>query len=345
MASAVTYEVPDHYSEFQDVAYAKGWTDGLPVVPPTAELVDRMLAGSARDRSSVVGYIAPLGAPATMEKVAVNAVLAGCLPEYLDVVVAAVEAMCDPAYQLVGPQVTTNAVAPVVIVNGPVRERIDLNCGGGCMGPGWRSNATIGRAVSLVLRNVGGARPPVSSKSVHGQPGRYTFCFGENEENTPWEPLHVERGFAADTSTVTVVPISGTTDVNSGNYDADEALRIIGNELGSWGNNGVIYSGDVFVSAVVVISPDRARLLAADGLSKQEVKRRLWEYGRTPVDLLPYRGRHRTPLPTVIDGQAYPTASPEDIMLVVAGAIEPYHATAMPGFTESMPVTRPIGTS
>lgn len=342
MTAAIRHEMPDDYSEFFDEAYQKGWTDGLPVVPPTPGLVNRMLAGAARDRSEVVGYIPPLGAPATVEKVAVNAVLAGCLPEHLDVVIAAIEAMADPTYQLVGPQVTTNAVAPVLIVNGPIRERLDVNCGGGCMGPGWRSNATIGRAVSLVLRNIGDARPPTSSKSIHAQPARFTFCFGENEEHSPWDPLHVERGFPAEVSTVTVVPISGTTDVNSGNYDADEALRIIGNELGSWGNNGVIYSGDVFVSGTVVMSPDRARLLAADGLSKQDVKRKLWEYGATPADELPYRGRTRTPLPMVVNGKAYPAASPDDITLVVAGAIEPYHATTMPGFTESRPVTRAI---
>lgn len=343
--AAEVVTMADDYAGFFREAYALGWTDGLPVVPPTADLVAAALRTTVLDADHVVGYLPPLGGAATVEAIAINAVMAGCLPEYLPVVIAGVEAMCDPAYQLDGPQVTTNAVAPVFVVNGPVRARLDIHGGAGCMGPGWRSNATIGRALSLVLRNIGGAKPPVSSKSTHAQPARYTFCFGEWEEENPWEPLHVEHGFAPEESTITVAPISGTLDVNSGNLDHEESLRIIGYEIGSWGNNGLIYCGGVFVSGVVVMTPHRAQLLARAGLSKADTKRRLWEESSTEVERLPYRSRHREPMLHVEDGKAYGVAAPEDLTIVIGGAVEPYHATWMPGFTESRPVTRAIDLS
>src|SRR6266481_4027044 len=192
------------YMDDIEIWFDKGVTDGLPVVPPTRERVERMLAGTARDRSELVGEVAPNYGRATVEKVAVNAVMAGCRPDYLPVVLAAVEAACDSAFNLHGMSTSTHFSAPLIVVNGPIRERIGLNCAFGVFGPGYRANATIGRALRLVMINVGGAKPGETSMSTFGHPGRYTYCIGEYEEASPWTPYHVERGFQADESAVTV---------------------------------------------------------------------------------------------------------------------------------------------
>src|SRR3989442_7469736 len=185
--------------------YARGVTDGLPVVPPTRGRVERAIAASGRGPDELIGLVPPNYGRATVEKVAISAVMAGCRPESLPVVLAAVEAVCDDAFDLHGVSATTNAPAPLVIVNGPIRGKLEINCGAGLFGPGWRANATIGRAVRLVCVNVGGAIPGVVSMSTFAHPGRYTYCIGEHEEASPWEPLAVEHGFAAGESTVALL--------------------------------------------------------------------------------------------------------------------------------------------
>src|SRR2546425_822017 len=169
--------------------YARGATDGLPVVPPTRGRVERAIAASGRGPDELIGLVPPNYGRATVEKIAVNAVMAGCRPEYLPVVLAAVEAVCDDAFDLHGVSATTNAPAPLVIVNGPLRGELDINCGAGVFGSGWRANATIGRALRLVCVNVGGARPGEVSMSTLAHPGRYTYCIGEREEAWLWERL------------------------------------------------------------------------------------------------------------------------------------------------------------
>src|SRR5919201_3164813 len=198
-----------------EALFDKGVTDGLPVVPPTRERVDRAIEASGRAANEVVALVPPNYGRATVEKIAVNAVMAGCRPEYLRVVLAAVEAVCDEAFDLHGVSATTNAPAPLLIINGPVRKALDVNCGAGVFGPGWRANATIGRAVRLVCVNVGGAVPGVVSMSTLAHPGRYTYCIGENEEASTRESLAVEHGFAADESTVAVL----AADAPLGVYD------------------------------------------------------------------------------------------------------------------------------
>src|SRR5213596_758210 len=188
-----------------DEFFDHGVSDGLPVVPPTRARVSRAVEMSGRDGSELVAEVPPNYGRATVEKIAVNAVMAGCRPEYLPVVIAAVEAICDEAFDLHGVSATTNAPSPLVIVNGPIRARLEINSGAGVFGPGWRANATIGRALRLTCVNVGGARPGVVSMSTLAHPGRYTYCIGEAEEDNPWEPLHVEHGFAPEDSTVAVL--------------------------------------------------------------------------------------------------------------------------------------------
>src|SRR5438132_1303302 len=186
-----------------DVLYARGVTDGLPVVPPTAARVRAAVEASGRAAEELIGLVAPRLGRATVEKIAINAVMAGCRPEYLRAVIAGVEAICDPAFALVGISGTTDAVAPLLILNGPVRRALEVNCAAGVFGPGWRANATIGRAVRLVWANVGGAA--ATSMSTFAQTGRYSYCIGEHEEESPWEPLHVEHGFTPGASTVSAL--------------------------------------------------------------------------------------------------------------------------------------------
>ncbi|MBI2908357.1 MAG: hypothetical protein HYX92_11975 [Chloroflexi bacterium] len=176
--------------------YEQGWTDGLPVVVPTPDRVEAMLAGTRRRPEDLIGLIPPAMGKATVEKMAINAVMAGCLPSYLPVVIAALEAMVAPEFVLARVQATTNPVAPLAVVNGPIRQKLDINCGHNALGQGRQSNATIGRAIRLILSNIGGAIPGVTDMATLGQPAKYTFCLGENEEALPttWPPLHVEKG-------------------------------------------------------------------------------------------------------------------------------------------------------
>ncbi|MBI3801684.1 MAG: TlpA family protein disulfide reductase, partial [Deltaproteobacteria bacterium] len=171
-------------------------TDGLPVVPPTRERVERMLAGAPeRERDELIGALGPCYGDATVEKIAINAVMAGCKPEYFPVVLAGVEGLCDERFCTHGLSVTLLSGAPLAIINGPVRRQIGLNCGHNALGHGFRANATIGRALRLVIMNIGGARPHGITKATMGHPGQYTFVVAEDEEASPLEPLHVERGF------------------------------------------------------------------------------------------------------------------------------------------------------
>jgi hypothetical protein len=271
---------PDTRDPIEEL-YARGVTDGLPVVPPTAERVSAAVRASGRRGDELIGLVAPAHGRATVERVAVNAVMAGCRPEYLPVVVAAVEAICEPDFALVGISGTTDAVAPLVIVNGPARRALDVNCGASVFGAGWRANATIGRAVRLVWVNIGGARPGLISMSTFGQPGRYTYCIGEHEEASPWEPLSVEHGFAGDASTVALLAAEAPQVV------VDNTARTARDVLTT-----VARSGEVIAShetgelgdTLLVIGPMHAATIARDGWSKADVRQFLWEQCRVTVN-------------------------------------------------------------
>ncbi len=263
-----------------ETLYARGVTDGLPVVVPTAARVEAAVEASGRPRDGLVGLVAPKLGRATVEKVAINAVMAGCRPEYMPAVIAAVEAICDPAFALVGISGTTDAVAPLLILNGPIRSKLDVNSGAGVFGPGWRANATIGRAVRLVWQNVGGAAAGGISMSTFSQTGRYSYCIGENEEESPWEPLHVEHGFAADDSTVAAI--------------AAEAPQVVANTMGrtareilaTIARSGVVIASETHAGlgdTVLVIGPEHARTIAADGWSKEAARQFVWEQTQADV--------------------------------------------------------------
>jgi hypothetical protein len=331
--------------------FERGVTDGLPVVPPTRARVDAMLAATARDRHDVVGLVPLNYGKATVEKVAVNAVMAGCRPAYFPAVLAAVEAACDPAFNLHGQSGTTNAASPLVIVNGPARQRLGVNCGAGVFGPGWRANATIGRALRLVMLNLGGTRPGETSMSTLGHPGRYTYCIGEYEEVSPWGPLHVERGFTRAESTVTLFCGEGPAIVNDHlSRSASQLVASIGwSAAGVWNHK----SFPLYGPTLFVIGPEHAKTIAADGWSKADVRRYLYETIRRPARALApgADGAETGRLKDVLSGRdpdelipKFP--SPEEILIVVAGGTAGRFSAVVPGWMGgtlgSQPVTRRI---
>ena len=306
--------------------FAQGLTDGLPVVPPTEARVRAMLDATPKPADDVVARVPPNFGAATVEKVAVNAVMAGCRPDYLPVVIAGVQAMCDERANLHGVQGTTHTATPLFIVNGPVRGRLDVNCAAGVFGSGWRANATIGRALRLIMLNLGGARPGEIDKSTMGHPGKYAYCIGEYEEENPWEPLHVEHGFAAGQSTVSVYCCDAPQCVsNHGSRSAAGILDTIGASMAVGWSDKTYLAGN----HLIVLGPEHARSLAGDGLSKADVKRYLFEHVRRPLgELLPgpdgSEGLNRDRLPDWLDATDDATrvpkvASADDIILVVAG--------------------------
>jgi hypothetical protein len=243
------------------------------MVPPTAERVSRMLRHTPLAAEELVARIAPAYRDATVERIAVNAVLAGCLPEYLPVLIAAAAAVANPRFNLSATQATTNPAAVCLILNGPVVQRLGVNSGCNCLGPGAWANATLGRAVRLMLQNIGGALPGDMDRATQGQPGKYTFCCAENEEASPWEPLHVERGFPRERSTVTVVAPLGTWNMNTHAKDAQDLLRVLSDTMTFPCSSDYVCGGAPWV----ILAPEHAHVLKRDGLSKTDVKRRLWE--------------------------------------------------------------------
>jgi hypothetical protein len=254
-----------------EVAFERGWSDGLPVVPPTPARVLRMLDGTTRPPEEIVAVVPPDLVPVTVEKVAVNAVLAGCLPEHLPVVLAAVEAACTEAFNMHGLLCTTYFSGPVLVVNGPIAGEIGMNGGLNCMGQGNRANLAIGRALQLVVRNVGGGRPGEIDRATFGGPGKIAFCFAENESGSPWEPLSVERGFATGTSTVTLFPGSGPSAIIDQLSRTPESLaRSFALKLRGVGHPKALQWG-----AMLVVSPEHARVFATAGWSKARLRAEL----------------------------------------------------------------------
>ena len=265
-----------------EAAYARGWSDGLPVVPPTAERVFRMLQGTTRDPHEVVALVPPDLAECTVEKVAINAVLAGCRPEYLPVVLAALEGACTDEFNMHGLLATTFFSGPVLIVNGPIAGEIGMNSGVNVLGQGNRANLTIGRALQLVVRNVGGGLPGGVDRATLGSPGKLSFCFAEREQDSPWEPLHVELGYRPEQSTVTLFAGQGPAPiVDQLSRSADSLIRTFAACLDATAHPNLALGFD----AIVVVPPDHARIFRDAGWSKarmrDEVNALLTRPGRT----------------------------------------------------------------
>lgn len=302
-----------------EALFERGWTDGLPVVPPTEARVLRMLEGTTRAPDEVVAVVPPNLEPVTVEKVAVNAVMAGCKPEYLPVVLAAIEAICTDEFNIHGVLATTMPVGPVIVVNGPIRRAIGMNSGVNVFGQGNRANLTIGRAVQLVVRNVGGGRPGEVDRAAHGNPGKISFCFPEDEEGSPWTPLHVERGHAAGTSTVTVFAGEGPRCVVDQQSRTPESLcRSL-----ALGLRGVHHPKlPLGFDAILVIGPDHARVFADAGWTRERVLEELHADLVVPTAEL-VRGAggiaEGIPQATADANETLPMFRPGGILLVHAG--------------------------
>jgi len=296
----------------------RGWTDGLPIVPPTIGRVDEMVAEGSLERHAVLGGVEPLGGLATVEKVAANAVMAGCEPAHFPVVLAAVQALLDPAFNLRGVQTTDENVAPLLVVNGPLAARLGINAGWGALGPGWPANAAIGRAAHLVMHNLGGGWPGAVSFAGLGQPGRYTLCLAERDDS-PWPPLHVEQGYRADQSTVTLLRAETVINVTGG---LDELASVMGSAASLF---GILHGG----RPTVILSPFTARRLAGLGWTRDRVRRELFARGRLPADTWRRSWIHATvrasdwpdwAVAAAASGAIPAVGEPDDITLVVAGA-------------------------
>jgi hypothetical protein len=263
-----------------EACYAHGWTDGLPVVPPTETLVDAMLAAGPWAADHVLLYEPVRDRAVTAEKAAINAVMAGCRPEYFPVVGAALQAIGDPAFMLHGPATSTGGSALMVIVNGPVADRLGLNARANLFGPGARANATIGRVLRLVLLNCLECRPGVLDKSTQGWPGKYSLCFAEDEAASPWEPLHVSRGLPPGSSAVTVYAAeSGHNVLSHGTSDPERLLTCFADALSSLSS---LSPG----RSVIVFAPEHAAHLARAGWSRPQTGAWLYDHAwRSLADL------------------------------------------------------------
>lgn len=333
-------ELPSSFDEVEAAHEAlaeAGWTDGLPVRLPTARAVRRMLEPQGLDPEDGLGGVPPVWGEATYGRIAANAVMAGCLPEHLPVVVAALQAMKDERFNLHGVQCTTHVVAPLIVVNGPVRERLGINSGHNCLGQGTRANAAIGRAVRLAMVNIGGATPGSLDKATFGHPGKFTYLFGENEEESPFPPFHTTRGYAAEQSTVTVFPGEAPHNINNHSSDPMELLGAVASTMATLGNNNVYISGEV----MVVLGVDHAGLLDEAQFRRHNVQEFLYEHARLPVGRLRTGGMYghdieRNLWPRWVDrrdGDALVpiVRRPGDIHVVVAGGVGP-HSLFIPGW-------------
>ncbi|HET9491250.1 MAG TPA: hypothetical protein VFR64_16040 [Methylomirabilota bacterium] len=311
-----------------EFCFQQGWSDGLPVVPPTEAKVRAMLEAVRLQPQHQVSYVEHRAVSITAEKVAINAVMAGCLPAYMPVVVAAVEAIGDPRWSYHGPGTSTAGAGVLMIVNGPIRRELDINCGDNLFGPGWRSNLTIGRAVRLIMRNVCGSWPGTLDRGTLGHPGKLSYVIGENEEESPWTPLHVERGLRPEQSAVTVMAAEAPHQVyNQLSNTAEgflttlsDAMRISGNVMGQ-------------PHYALIIAGEHMRTIAAGGWGKPEIRRFVWEHTQNSHAHLRRTQRMAGPVQPGDESKMRPLVeTPDDILVVAAGGRAGAFSAYIPGW-------------
>ena len=307
--------------EVNQFYYRKGWTDGLPIIPPTEEAVAEMLTGTDLPPDRIVAKIIPRKGKATIEKIAVNAVMAGALPTHMPVLIATVQALDDPKTRFDTFEVSTGSWAPFLAINGPIRNDIDINCSSGALSPGDIANAAIGRAVGLIVKNIGGARKAIEDMGVIGNPGKYSLVIGEYEEESPWEPLSVERGFRKEDNTVTIFFPNTFIQTVPGGTDAKGILDTL---------SGMVTGT---MSSIILI-PSWAKVLSNEGWTKQKIRDYLAEHASpgSTTGLPSAKGPQRPDLDS-------------SLMILVAGGPGSFIAllrSAGPGFFENSFVTRKV---
>lgn len=339
-------DVADDLDQANEACRARGWTDGLPIIPPTAERVERMLGFCDRPWDAAIASLPPRWGEATPLRLAANAVMAGCRPEYFPMVMLALEAMCEEPFNLYGIQATTHQCAPLVIVNGPIGRELGINSGHNAFGPGVQSNATIGRAIRLALINIGGAIPRIGDMATFGSPAKYTYCVAENEAESSWEPLHVERGFSREATTVTVFAAEGPHNINDHeSTTAEGILKMVAGTMAITGANDVYYEAQ----PLVAFGPEHAATVAAGGYSKADVQRFLFEHARVPLGKFSDENIERRF--RIMFGGRYANAKMDDLIPVVqrAGDIAVIvlggagkHSAYIPTFGGTRSVTRAL---
>lgn len=330
----------ENATEAIEFCYRLGWTDGLPVVPPTESRVREFLEYAGREPHDVLGGVPDRRRVITAEKAAINAVMAGCLPAYAPVVFAALQAMSRPAFCLSGASASTGGSAILTIVSGPVAVELGINAGGNAFGPGSRANATIGRALRLVLLNVCGATPGTVDRSTLGHPGKYTYCIAEDEGTSPWEPLRVQLGFPAEVSTVTVMAAEGPHQVSNHVSNEPEGLLLTFADV----LRATAFSGGKYV---VVIAPEHLAVLAAGGWSRRRVQEYLAANARRTIADLKRYGRLPGPIREGDEAEwRHVVQDPDDLLVVAAGGEAGGFSAIIPpwnGGRTSLPQTQAVG--
>ena len=333
-------------SDPMEVCFERGWSDGLPVTPPTDERVLAMLKGTQRRPDEIVGKIPPYLGTCTVEKAAINAVMAGCKPEYMPVLLAALEAALEPVFTLHGMLATTYFSSPIIIVNGPIARRIGMNSGLNVLGQGNRANATIGRALNLIVLNVGGGRPGEADRSTLGAPSKYTLCFAEDESDPRWEPLSVARGFARGVSTVTLFQGHGPEAIADQKSRTAEALtRSIASSLVKIGHPKLVESA----RAILVLSPEHYAIYREGGWDRKRIERALCEATTRPgKDLVAGADGIGEGVPASRAEEMVPKFFEDGLMVVRAGGPAGLFSAILPGWLagrnrlELQPVTKEI---
>jgi hypothetical protein len=321
------------YADTEDpveLAYARGWTDGLPVTPPTDERVIAMLKGTTRRPDESVGKIPPFLADCTVEKVAINAVMAGCKPEYMPVLLAALEAVLEPLFTLHGVLATTYFSSPIIIVNGPVAKRIGMNSGINALGQGNRANATIGRALNLIVLNVGGGRPGEADRATLGAPSKYTLCFAEDESDPGWEPLSVARGLPRGVSAVTLFQGHGVEAfVDQKSRTPDGLTRSFALSLVTMGHSRLTQSA----RALLVLSPEHYAIYKEAGWDRKRIERALYEATIRPgSELVAGKDGIGEGIPASRAGEMVPKFHEDGLMVVRAGGPAGLFSAILPGW-------------
>ena len=344
---ATRLQVAPAFDEVNRLFLERGWSDGLPIVPPTEERVAAMVDAVGLPAEEVLGVMPPGDGIVTVEKVAANAVMAGAMPQHMPAVLAAVRAALTADYNVGGVAATTAGAAPLIIVNGPVAGRIGVNGDTACFGSGYQANAVLGRSLALVVRNLGGAHPGEMEKSTQAQPAKYTFCTAENESQSPWQPFHVDRGYASDDSTVTLAAVRAFHQITETTVETgEEALQTLADAMRVLGVVSYYIQGRD-CQVLLVLCPEHAQEISASGYSKQDIKEYLFQNCRIPKGHLVGRshyGERTWPewIEDAADDYLVPmVARPNDILIVVAGGAG-RHSSWMPLWSATRAVTERV---
>ena len=345
-APGAMLEVDDDPEAVYETLCSRGWSDGLPVIPPTPERVERMLQFCDRDFDKPVVRIPPRFGAATPVLIAANAVMAGCRPEHFPLVLLALEAMAEEPYNLYGTQATTHPCTPMLMFSGPIAQEVGINAGQNAMGNYFRANAAIGRAVRLALVNIGAAIPGTGDMATAGTPAKFTFCVAENEAASPWEPLRVELGFPQKATTVTVIAAEGPHNVNDHeSITAEGILTMVAGTMTITGSNNAYYAGQ----PCVAFGPEHAQTVAGGGFSKADVKQWLFDHATLPLGRFSKESierRFRRKLAeeyanAALDAPVRMFTKPEDLIVIVTGGAGK-HSAYIPTFGNTRSVTRAL---